>query len=106
MPPMNGPVRDYFGPKFSEGARLLWLALREADVSAADMSRALGTGNGTLHRWLYGDRRPDIDSAVKILDLYDIKPEMWARPPARRFRLRLKGGVRIEWQPTSGRCAA
>jgi plasmid maintenance system antidote protein VapI len=103
---MNGLARDYFGPKFSEGSRLLWLAKRRADVSTADMTRALGAGNGMVHRWLFGDRRPDVGAAVKIEKAYGIKPEMWVLAPSRRFRLKLKGGVRIEWQPSSDRRAA
>jgi len=77
--------RTRLGSLFSEGARLLWLALADRKLSQADAERLLGSPQGQLSKWLYGERRPGLKWAVLIQAQFDIPPETWRLAPSRKF---------------------
>jgi transcriptional regulator with XRE-family HTH domain len=71
------------GDQFNEGARLLWLALKEREWSQWELRKHL-TGRddeplspGVVSRWLYGDRRPSLRMAIQIRDLLEVPIEAW-----------------------------
>lgn len=77
--------RDELGPKFSEGARLLWLALASRKWSPRDFARALDVSQGAAYRYLYGDRTPDRLHAQQIQKLLGISPDEFDRATTRKF---------------------
>jgi transcriptional regulator with XRE-family HTH domain len=79
-------TRTRLGPKFSEGARQLWLLLEARGWSQTRLMSELGT-TGLVPGWLYGDKKPSLDNAFRLKALFGIEPELWARPPAKPFVL-------------------
>lgn len=77
--------RTNLGPQFSEGARQLWLALARLGWSQTKARANLGVAAGMLSRWLFGDRKPDIDWANKIQVLFGVEQRLWSEPPAEPF---------------------
>lgn len=75
--------RTSLGDKFSEGSRLLWLAM--GDVPPADFERSLGWPRGTLSNYLYGERRAGRDAAVLLFDRHKIPVGSWSDPPSEPF---------------------
>jgi hypothetical protein len=85
---MNEPRRlnrQRFGDRFSEGARLLWLAIAGDTQAAASIQ--LGCAKGMLTNWLYGDRSPSAPWLTKIQDEYGVPADAWGRPPVQTFTL-------------------
>lgn len=85
--PMGQRFRQTLGGNVSEGVRLLWLVMAEKGLTQEDVRNALGVARGVVSRWLYADRQPDLDSAVKMAAEYGIPTESWTVPPSRRFAL-------------------
>lgn len=90
------PTRTHFGDHFSEGARQLWLALPKLEkrwglVGASsvreELQRQIGASRGTLSKYLYGDRRPNLSHAVALHTLAGIAPRLWDEKPAKEFTL-------------------
>ena len=79
-------TRKHLGPKFSEGSRLLWLALASRGLSQNAVCREVGCSDGHVNRWLYGDRGITLNFAVKLFKLYGIEVETWDAKPTERFR--------------------
>lgn len=79
-------TRVSLGPKFSEGARLLWAVVRERDGNQAAVQREIGCGDGVISRWLYGDVTPRLSALVKVRELYAIPVESWEQKPTRPFK--------------------
>lgn len=77
--------RTTLGPRFSEGARLLWDAMSRLSLSQWGLTRLLGTKPGVVSRWLYGDTRPGWDWANKILSACDVPLDAWTKPSSVRF---------------------
>lgn len=50
-----------------------------------DLANALGSSNGVVNRWLYGERRPTAASMAKIYDVLKIKMVAWVQPPSEPF---------------------
>jgi transcriptional regulator with XRE-family HTH domain len=89
--------RDHLGPKFSEAARLVWLAMAERGWSQSDLARELETDTENVCRWLYGDRRPTrpFDRRFRVLlgvdeSLWDADPTEPFTPPALEQRTALQ----------------
>lgn len=81
--------RRHLGKRFSEGARLLWLAMGE--TSQAEFQRGLGLAPGMLANYLYGERRAGREVAVLFQQRLGIPIESWSQastvdfvPPAAR----------------------
>jgi hypothetical protein len=78
--------RLHLGPKFSEGARLLWKVVTDLGSQGAAM-RELGCATGMLSRWLYGDQTPRLTWLVRIRDAFGIPIEAWQQAPKRKFQV-------------------
>lgn len=81
---MRGFHRTQLGGSFSEGARLLWIALGGFDRQVA-AAEDLGCMKSTLSRWLYGDRRPESHWRSVLKKRFRIPYESWETPPKRLF---------------------
>ncbi len=79
--------RYALGPKFSEGARLLWSEMHRCGLRPADVTRALEASPGVVVKWLYGDRRPGRAWAERIAAEFQISPARWDEPPSQPFVL-------------------
>jgi transcriptional regulator with XRE-family HTH domain len=73
------------GPKFSEGARRLWLALRKRNWSQTEATQQLKLSVGMLSRFLYGDRKPGRQTSEILRIKLGIEPPLWDRAPAKPF---------------------
>lgn len=74
------------GTHFSEGSRRLWSAMKERGWKQTDLARALGKKNtGIVNRWLYGDRRPDRNSALLLQKTLGIEVTLWDAEPSEPF---------------------
>jgi len=73
------------GPRFSEGARLLWVAMRRAGLSQESLRSELGCAKGVIGRWLRGDRLPDGTFRGKLFKQFGIRPQLWEHGPSRPF---------------------
>lgn len=78
-------ARTRFGKDFSEGARLLWLAI--SGMTQSDAKDRIGCSAGMLTHWLYGDRRPSAEWLARIEDAFDVPAGEWGRPPTEPFTL-------------------
>jgi hypothetical protein len=81
--------RRHLGPKFSEGARLLWVRVEKlgslAKVGAKIKDRT-GLGVvGLLPKWLYGDQCPDAVWRARLNTLFRISFTAWDEQPAETF---------------------
>lgn len=78
------------GGEFSEGARRLWKAV--ADIgSATKVAEKAGASPSALARWLYGDRRPGLEWALKLEVAFGIPPRCWQEESKRPFDLPATG---------------
>ena len=92
---MVGTYRRHIGPHFSEAARLLWARLPELAVmwnvkptaAREELTRRLGTGRGTIAKYLYGDRKPGRVMAGKLEEIAGIPMSAWDLEPTREFSL-------------------
>jgi hypothetical protein len=76
------------GKLFSEGCRLLWLALRKRGVNVAQARIAVGCKyEGTLDRVLYGDRKPGLQLVLAIQKQFEVPAAAWTIPPKKSFEL-------------------
>lgn len=75
------------GSKFSEGARLLWLALLRSDTSQEGLRSAVGCTKGVVGRWLKGERRPDELRRRAIFKRFGVPPSLWDVPPRKSFSI-------------------
>lgn len=84
--------RQELGEHFSEGSRLLWVALADScGGSQAQMRRRL-TGQsgeelrpGVVSRWLYGDHRPGLRMVLQLKEAFGIPIEAWHQSPTEPF---------------------
>lgn len=92
---MFSGMRSYrrtLGPRFSEGARLLWLVLENRGVSisaaVAELSaedRKASWSKGVLSNVLYGMRRPGPMIAADLRAAFGVPMEAWAEAPREAF---------------------
>lgn len=80
---MRRKYRTHFGPKFSEGARLLWVAL--GNTPRGEFESALGWAPGMLSNLLYGERGAGRRTATLLLERHGIPLDAWDRPPSVEF---------------------
>jgi hypothetical protein len=72
--------RTKLGPKFSEGARLLWLQLEALNITAADVQREIKASSGSASCWLYGDKRPGRTFAQRLEEKFGVPVSAWDQP--------------------------
>jgi len=65
----------------------MWLVLEREGKSAEWLRHRLGFGKGVTNRHLYGDQRPDLESAFRIYDAFGIDPRLFLQAPRSRFVL-------------------
>ena len=78
-------TRTHLGSQFSEGARLLWVAMESRGWSQGQLTKAVAARPGVVPRWLYGDTKPSWDWAKKISGLFGIALEAWTLEPTAPF---------------------
>lgn len=78
-------LRTAVGPKFSEGARQLWITLGRRECSQTELAAALGASSALFSRWLWGDRRPELAWAEKLERTFHIPMGDWMHPPRETF---------------------
>jgi hypothetical protein len=78
-------LRTTLGPKFSEGARRLWMALHRRRCSQTELAVSLGASSALFSRWLWGDRRPELAWAEKIERELRIAMSAWVEAPRKAF---------------------
>ena len=66
----------------NEGAALLAEIIEKRGITQIEVERAVGTNQGGafVPRLLSGKRKPTLEQATKLLDLYGINPASWMRP--------------------------
>lgn len=79
--------RRQLGERFSEGARLLWIAMRRDRLSQETLRTELGRARGVIGHWLRGDRLPDGASRGKLFERFGIKPQAWEQKPKKPFSI-------------------
>ena len=78
--------RTELGPKFNEGARLLWLAIIREGITQFALSRELGIATpGVQNRWLWGDQRPMNPWRKKINERFSVPVDAWDEEPTEAF---------------------
>ena len=78
-------MRTHLGPLFSEGARLLWMAMGTKRVSAEDVRRDVEASSGAVAKWLYGDKRPGISYAQRLEQSFGVPMVAWTQQPTVTF---------------------
>jgi transcriptional regulator with XRE-family HTH domain len=79
--------RRHLGEQWNEGARLLWVAMRDRGLNQAEVRKLLRgrdgeeLSEGAVSRWLYGERRPSLDLAVQIEERFGVPVAAWRRDP-------------------------
>lgn len=77
--------RQTLGARFSEGARLLWLALAKDGIEHAAAAKRLGIDRAVFSRLIYGDAVPPIAVLARVDEEFRIAPASWAKPPTTPF---------------------
>lgn len=72
--------------RFSEGARLLWLAMERDGLSQEATRLKVGVAGGQLGRWLRGERLPAGPFRGALFRLFSIDPSAWDVPPSEPFK--------------------
>lgn len=75
--------RKRLGDKFSEGARLLWVALGTRTI--AEVERSLKWPRGKLSNLLYGERGAGRKTSTTLYHEHGIPIEAWDLPPSTTF---------------------
>ena len=76
--------RTDLGPLFSEGARLVWVAV-EREGGVAPVRKRLGFDVGEMSRLMYGDRRANLQQANRCLEVLDVPTTAWEQAPSEPF---------------------
>ena len=92
-------ARTHLGPRFSEGARRLWLALAARGWSQTKLEAELETKTPVSY-WLYGDKKPSLENAFKLKRLLGIEPDWWNQPANEVFDL---GAAQVAVEKARGR---
>lgn len=75
------------GPHYTEGARKIWIRLRELGMTAAEFEVKHKMGRGAMFRYMHGDRGPDRTRAVFFERELGIDPADFDRKPLGKFEL-------------------
>lgn len=78
--------RSKLGPYFSEGARLLWLAMLERELWMGELRRMLSAHTGEVPRVLYGARKANVRFVAKASEVFGIDPASWLEETREDFR--------------------
>lgn len=75
------------GPRFSEGARLLWLRMTRERLTQESLRTELRLSKGVLSTWLHGTRLPDGPCRGQLFVRFGIPPQAWEEKPAKPFSI-------------------
>jgi transcriptional regulator with XRE-family HTH domain len=59
--------------------------MKKDGLSQGQLNRELNQHAGVASHWLYGDRRPSIESACRMKERFGIDPNAWMKPPTKPF---------------------
>ncbi len=79
-------TRTKKGPHFVEGSRLLWVRLEQRGLTAWTLAKDSGLSRSSVHRWMYGDKVPDMADAETLRKRLGIPLSAWVKK-ARPFEL-------------------
>lgn len=82
---MSKPNRTDLGPHFSEGARLLWLAIQRESLPSARAADSIDADASLFHRWLYGERKPGRAHGSALAERFGISLDQWDTEPTEPF---------------------
>jgi hypothetical protein len=77
--------RRKLGPKFSEAARQLWIALEERGWGQNEAMRQLELPSGQISKLLYGERKAGRVWSGRFKDQLGIEERLWDEPPVIPF---------------------
>lgn len=77
--------RTELGPLFSEGARLLWLAIQREGLLSAPAAAEVGADSSLFHRWLYGERKPGRTHGNALSERFGVPSDSWDMEPSEPF---------------------
>lgn len=77
--------RRAVGPKFNEGARLLWGALAASGENIRAVETKTGASVGASTKWLYGDVKPMTAARLEIHRIWGVPVDSWDQPPTADF---------------------
>lgn len=77
--------RRAVGPRFNEGARLLWAALASKGDSIRAIETKAGASVGSSTKWLYGDVKPMTAARFEIQKIWGVPAEAWDQEPTEAF---------------------
>ena len=77
--------RCELGEKFSEGARQMWLRMRERKLSDSALAAKAGLDRGLIFRYRWGDSKPGRLHADKLRVALGIKPALFDADPLEQF---------------------
>lgn len=60
------------------GATAFAAALERRGLTITEAAEQLECGKGMVSRWIRGERKPDLDHAVKIEQLFAVPVNLWA----------------------------
>ena len=89
--------RTDLGPLFSEGARLLWVAV-EAGGGIAAIRGRLNFSSGEMTRLLYGDRRANLAQANVCAERLAIPTTAWEQQPSQPYEPPAARAARARYQ--------
>lgn len=69
--------RTRIGDAFSEGCRLLWLAVEAEGLTNAAAGRAVACARPDFLKIIYGDRKPNRDESIRIEDRFKVPIRAW-----------------------------
>lgn len=82
---MSKPNRTDLGPLFSEGSRLLWLAIQREGLPSARAADAVDADASLFHRWLYGERKPGRSHGNVLSERFGVPSDAWDIAPTEPF---------------------
>lgn len=80
---MRRHYRKDLGPKFSEGSRLLWVAM--GSTPRTEFEKSLEWASGKLANLLYGERGAGRATATLLLERFGIPLASWDQAPTEAF---------------------
>ena len=76
--------RSELGPKFSEGARQIWLRAASRRLSDPELAAKSGIDRSSIFKYKWGDVRPGRVHADRLFRALGIKPSMFDEAPVEK----------------------
>jgi len=101
-------TRVRLGEYFSEGARQLWLSMSCQQLNQIDVAKMLAKmrgralHRGVVNRLLYGERRPGLELALDLQEVFGIVATSWVEEPRGEFTAPAAARLLAEMNATVG----